>query len=111
MKAKGNIKAIGQQGKEKEGNFGGLYQPKLNMYEISLENLLFCEKKEGRKGRGKKRKEGKRRKRDSWVYAVQLVECLHNMHEALNLIPASHRWHMMAQSSSPLGGRDRRIRR
>lgn len=55
MKAKGNIEGIGQQGREKGGRFVGIYQPKLNMYEMSLENLLFCEKKEGGKGREKKK--------------------------------------------------------
>lgn len=61
MKAKGNTEVIGQQGREKGGRFVGIYQPKFNMYELSLENLLFCEKKEGRKGREKKRKKGKGR--------------------------------------------------
>lgn len=61
MKAKGNTEVIGQQGREKGGRFVGIYQPKFNMHELSLENLLFCEKKEGRKGREKKRKKGKGR--------------------------------------------------
>jgi hypothetical protein len=65
MKAKGEIlRAEGSregQREEREGS-RGKNQLKLSMYKMSLENVLLCERKEGRKegGRGWEGKVGER---------------------------------------------------